>query len=369
MHSPTNLERFGAHAAGAALTIDGWRQLTEIPIGSLLAHPDGRTSRLVTATPLGARDMVTITLADHTSIQLDANQPVEVLVGRGTEQSDHLDGRALQDALDRGLRLHLPRHDSYLYGRHQDLPLDPFLLGCLIGDGYLRKHSVEWCNQQPDMHELVSQSLPAGTALTALRYGMAGTGSATIISTSGRKNTALDATRALGLSGCRAWEKFIPRLYLNAPREERLALLTGLMETDGSIDTLGRMEFGTSSEQLGLDVLELIQGLGGRATLGRRENIMFTSPRQKTPKAGRVCYRLTNIRLPEGVCPFRRPHRAERMKPHRETRQWRITEVGTAGIADALAVTVSADDGIWIGDGCFPLISSPALRIIRQDCA
>lgn len=360
MHWPTSTSPFGADAGGKALTRQGWRKISEIPIGTELAHPTGRPSRLLAATPLGDRDMVTITLADRTSIRLDANQPVEVMMGAGRAARPYrFDGYYLQDALVRGRPLRLPRHSAYEYGTSQGLPLDGFLLGCLLGDGYLRTHMIQWCNQQADMHALVSQALPPDTALTPLRVGMAGTGSASIISTSGRQNAVLDALRELDLAGCRAWEKHIPAQYLNSAREDRLALLTGLMETDGSIDSQGRMEFGTSSEQLARDVLELIRGLGGRATLARRDNIMFTSPRQTTPKPGRPCHRLTNIRVPVDITPFRRPDRAQRMRPERGTRHWRIVDVSYAGAAEATAVTVSAEDGIWIGDGCFPLLGSP----------
>lgn len=360
MHWPTSSAPFGADADGKALTRHGWRKLSEIPVGTEMAHPSGQPSRLLAATALGVRDMVTITLADRTSIRVDANQPIEVMMGPGKLARPYrFDGYYLQDALVRGRPLRLPRHDAYDYGTSKNLPLDSLLLGCLLGDGYLRQHMIQWCNQQEDMYALVREALPPDTGMTPLRVGMAGTGSASIISTRGRQNRVLDALRDLGLAGCRAWEKFVPAIYLNSAREDRLALLTGLMETDGSIDAQGRMEFGTSSEQLALDVLELVRGLGGRATLARRDNIMWTSPRQTSPKAGRPCHRLTNIRVPVDITPFRRPHRVERMQPQRGTRHWRITDVAYAGIAQAIAVTVSAPDGLWIGDGCFPLISSP----------
>lgn len=361
MHWPTSEQPFGVDANGAALTAQGWTKLTDLAPGTRLAHPDGSQSSVLAVTPLGLRDMVTVTLADKTSIRLDANQPVEVLMGAGEAAKPYrFDGFYLQDALVRRRPLRLPRHGAYAYGTSGSLPLDPFLLGCLLGDGYLRKNMVQWCNQQPDMHSLVSQSLPPGVELTPLKYGAAGTGSATIVARGRHGNPVVDALRDLGLAGSRAWEKHIPPMYLNATHPDRLALLTGLMETDGSIDSQGRMEFGTSSEQLGQDMLELIRGLGGRAALTRRQNIMFTSPRQATPKAGRDCFRLTNIRVPVDLCPFRRPQKIERMQPHRGTRHWRITDVTYSGVSEAIALTVSAHDGIWIGDGCFPLLSSPA---------
>ena len=76
--------------------------------------------------------------------------------------------------------------------------------------------------------------------------------------------------RALGVLG----NKHIPRAYLEASTAQRLDLLQGLMDTDGTIDDRGQAEFTSIRRRLGEDVLELVRGLGmkptfrvGRATL------------------------------------------------------------------------------------------------------
>jgi hypothetical protein len=349
----------GVHRDTHILTQDGWRALTATAPGTQLAHPTGLPSTLVEVTELSARVTSTITLADRTSIELDNVQKVAVLVG-GRRRPALLNPCEILAGLRQGQRFVVPQHEPYAFGTPTDLPLDGYLLGALIGDAYLRPNGIQWCNQQVVMHELVSQALPAGSTLTPLKYGQAGTGSATIVGTARGNNPVLDALRSLGLIGCRAWEKHVPRVYRTAPLPHRAALFAGLMDTDGSIDQVGRMEFGTSSEQLGQDVLELIHSLGGRATLSRRDNVTFTSPRQATPKAGRPCFRLTNIRVPSSITPFRRPEHAARLRPTRTTRHWKIVDVAYAGIEPVLAVTVSAIDDLWIAQGAFSIVGNPA---------
>lgn len=353
---------FGVEPGTAILTLEGWKPLRDVGVGTALAHPTGLPSTLAAVTELTARVTATITLADRTSIELDCAQPVQVLVG-GTGRTARLDACELLEGRQREQRFVLPQHEPYTYGTPVDLPLDPWLTGALIGDGYLRQHSVQWCNEQAVMWEFVSRALPPGSILTPMKYGQAGTGSATIAGTSHGNNPVLDALRSLDLAGRRAWEKHIPPVFLTAPLPDRAAIFSGLMDTDGSIDQLGRMEFGTSSEQLGHDMLELIQGLAGRATLTRRDNITFTSPRQRTPKRGRPCFRLTNIRMPDSVIPFRRPDRAARLRPRRTSRHWKIVDVSYAGIKPALAVTVTAADGLWVAQGGFNLVGSPTAAL------
>ncbi len=61
--------------------------------------------------------------------------------------------------------------------------------------------------------------------------------------------------------------KHIPRSYLEASIPQRLELLKGLMDTDGSIDPSGRAEYTSSDPELAENVYELITGLGFKASL------------------------------------------------------------------------------------------------------
>ena len=71
--------------------------------------------------------------------------------------------------------------------------------------------------------------------------------------------------------------KHIPALYLRASLDQRLELLRGLMDTDGSIGDNGRCELTVADEQLAQDCLELIRSVGYKPTYRTRltnESIM-----------------------------------------------------------------------------------------------
>ncbi|WP_212764134.1 replicative DNA helicase [Streptomyces sp. I05A-00742] len=66
--------------------------------------------------------------------------------------------------------------------------------------------------------------------------------------------------RALGVLG----DKHIPQDYLRASVEQRRALLAGLLDTDGTVNSTGSVQFAVTSEALADGFCELIAGLGYR---------------------------------------------------------------------------------------------------------
>jgi LAGLIDADG-like domain len=71
------------------------------------------------------------------------------------------------------------------------------------------------------------------------------------------------ALRGLGVLG----DKHIPSTYLRASLKQRLALLQGLMDTDGTVDpTRAKCEFTTTNPRLATGVVELVRSLGMKPT-------------------------------------------------------------------------------------------------------
>lgn len=61
--------------------------------------------------------------------------------------------------------------------------------------------------------------------------------------------------------------KHVPIVYLRASVWQRRALLSGLLDTDGTVGTAGQVEYDSTSARLGTDVHELVCSLGYRATM------------------------------------------------------------------------------------------------------
>ena len=139
----------------------------------------------------------------------------------------------------------------------RDLPIDPYLLGLWLGDGSSDAPQIH-CHWM-DEHHYFMRARAAGENWTLLRkkgnvetYGLAHGGSPVFVS----------RLRMLGVLG----SKHVPDLYLRAGMEQRLALLRGLMDSDGHVDDRGWAEYTSISEPLARGVLELALSLGQKAT-------------------------------------------------------------------------------------------------------
>jgi len=161
----------------------------------------------------------------------------------------------------------------------QKYTLDPYVLGLLLGDGSLKKDGSNVLHAHIDDMNEYYLALPdtLGNPYLDKRNN-------TVVSVALKGISA--QIKELGLRGIHGDFKFIPKNYLIGDISQRIAILQGLMDTDGSIQKNGRMDFCSNSEQLVDDVSTLVRNLGG------------TAKKRKVKKAFRV-----EIWL--GSCPFR----------------------------------------------------------------
>lgn len=140
-------------------------------------------------------------------------------------------------------------------GPDADLPIDPYVLGVWLGDGNSRTgaltQSIHGTNS--------SDNWEIRKALAARGYDTHLTGDLMNVRVEGL--TA--ELRAAGL----IQNKHIPGLYRRASIAQRLEVLRGLMDTDGTIRKQGACELSLSDEVLATDALELIRSLGIKASM------------------------------------------------------------------------------------------------------
>lgn len=118
-----------------------------------------------------------------------------------------------------------------------NLPIDPYLLGLWLGDG----HSHTGIITTADL-EITS----TWTKIPSAKYGYRIPGLTELLGAEGLLNN-----------------KHIPPEYLRASREQRLSLLQGLMDTDGTTaKTSGSVQFDNTNENLVDGVIELACSLG-----------------------------------------------------------------------------------------------------------
>lgn len=279
------------------LTPGGWALMGELQGGDEVIDPDGSSSEVAEVIPQGTQDVYRITFSDGTSAESTLGHLWEVRgmgndryryktrVGREQRDVSAWKVRTLGEirALKGNFAVPLMRRAPDLAVADGTLPLDPYLLGLLLGDGSLSKHTPEFGSADQELLTAAKELLPKGWGWTFTQYR---TGCEWY-----RLNGSQPVLRSLGLFGKRAWEKAVPEQYKWASAEARLALLQGLMDTDGSWAACAGAEFGSASRQLAEDVADLGRSLGLRTSSVRAKKTSYTYKGEK--RQGRDAYRVT----------------------------------------------------------------------------
>ena len=238
-----------------------------------------------------------------------------------------------------------------------DVPLDPYALGLLLGDGCLTGTTTPtFATADIELVGGLESSLEGiqvahkGGVDYVLRHIEGGRGGLRIA------NPVTLALRELGLCGARSMTKFVPREYRYNSPDVRLAVLQGLLDTDGGPVTQEgrscRIQFCTTSARLRDDVVFLVRSLGGVAYWRTR----LAEGRQPGCARGRdVFYRadayVLDIRLPPGMKPFRLARKAEKYAATGGGRPMRFIEsITPSGSAETVCIRVAAPDSLYVTD-------------------
>ena len=293
-----------ARLEGKALAIDtpiptpiGWRTMGELEPGDSVFDETGASTQVVAATEvMVGRPCREILFSDGAHIVADAQHLWATIDKNGRRYGRARVGIRTTDEVARTLRVgdewnhHVPLAGPAQYPTRIDLPIEPYTLGAWLGDGTTTKAELT-CVDEEILEQISGDGFsvrPTGYAPHLYRIGGSGQSRNLANGRYERNGSLSSRLRDQGLMG----GKYVPSSYLEASVEQRLALLQGLMDTDGYVDDVaGRCEFTSTNEDLADSVVELAASLGfrafksfGRATLrgvdhGPKFRIKFTPDR------------------------------------------------------------------------------------------
>src|SRR5208282_3689288 len=256
------------------LTPNGWITMEEIKIGDEVIDPNGNIVNVTAIFPQGEKDIYEIIFADGSKARsckehlwecwydgsLNTRMPRELgeIEEMGLKTSD--------DSWKWAIPL-LEKPLNFYEFETKELLVDPYLLGALIGNGGLTTITPGFTSADQFIIDKLSDILLKENMKIEKResskysYGLKK-------NKKDNKPSSLSLKlRDLGLMGKKSSEKEIPEMYLWASIESRIALLCGLMDTDGYISKTGITQFNTISKKLAEQVRYLIKSLGGWASL------------------------------------------------------------------------------------------------------
>lgn len=185
--------------------------------------------------------------------------------------------------------------------RNQGITIHPYLLGCLLGDGCLSKSLYS-----PMLTTIDKDIVDKIASLGYTIHNVPSSDKTFYI----YDKDVVKALKQKRLWGKHSYDKFIPECYKTSYIEDRYELLQGLLDTDGTVDEDGHIEYYTTSRRLCDDVVWIVRSLGGLASVHVKKG--------KYKKDGvivecRDCYRISiNIRNAQKL--FHLPRKKERIK-------------------------------------------------------
>ncbi len=245
------------------------------------------------------------------------------------------------------------------------LPVDPFVLGALIGDGTLSDAVLITTADTALVTTLSTRLAPLGLRLNQVISKSVPTISWRIVGRGkGHANPLRTALQSLGLA-VHSEEKFIPLAYLNASADQRLDLLRGLLDTDGTVDKLGVVSFTTSSPRLAADVQRLAWSLGCIATPGTVK--IPTYPHRGEKRTGLPAHTLF-LQHPDPATLFTLPRKVARtVRPKARARlghRLRLTAIEPAGEAKCVCISLDSPSGLYVTDDYIVTHNTTILRAL-----
>ena len=346
------------------LTPSGWVTMADININDYICAPNGNFARVTGIFPQGKKEIFEITLHDKTTVRACAehlwnvnypetkyrNNTVSKIIST-QDIIDFLETKSQDSKIKNNISI--PCVAPVNYNVKGILNIEPYLLGALIGDGSISSGSITISSADSEILESVEQHVTQLNLCLKHRgkydYDIVKKEKQNTFPPS--KNILIEELKELNLYGTHSYDKFIPVDYKRSSIEDRFELIRGLMDTDGTVDNRGgRMSYTTVSKILAHDVQEVIQSLGGIATITSK---IPTYTYKGVKKQGRVAYtchiahqtpkRLFSLKRKRDLCYSL--HADGRTKPSR-----RIKSIKSVGIAPAQCILVDSPEHLYITD-------------------
>lgn len=302
---------------GKALALDteiptpdkGFVRMGDLRVGDKVFAVDGTVTEVQAVSPVWRnRPVYKVTTNDGFSVVADAAHEWTVVKYRkrpkwAAVDTAYVHRKTAATKESRALRIPLQAAAQY---PEAALIVHPYVLGVWLGDG--RSDSSALCTADDYIFDKVN-------------------------SIEGPDDVSLHARlRRLGVLNA----KHIPEAYLTASQAQRLQLLQGLMDTDGTVAAKGRSTFYNKNERLARQVQELVQSLGTKASLK-------SGPAMLNGKQFGTCWKVHFFMKDSATL----PRKAQRCRASTRTTQ-RYIRAEPAGTADTVCIQIAHPSHLFL---------------------
>lgn len=311
------------------LTPLGWEKFGNIKVGDDIIGSDGKVYQITAVYDRGLLPTFKVTFTDETVVTTDFEHLWQVNTPlrnnrkqpQVIKQSIEINNDLLTTSGNNKWQIQTVQPIEF---QHQDLPIEPYQLGVLLGDGSFVGHQISFTSIDEEI--VNSFNWKRQDKITYyLDYEY------------------LTKIKNLNLEGTRSDTKFIPWIYKIGSIDQRLAILKGLMDTDGSIWNNGVIEYTTVSPDLASDVRYLVESLGGTVKISTK---IGSYTKNGIKVECKIVYRVIISLM---INPFRLIRKASQYKNRSKYKPIRIIKsVEFDGVQRIRCISVNTPDHLYI---------------------
>ena len=250
-------------------TPEGYTRMGDLKVGDKVFGRNGFSTEVTHIFEQGERDVYKVTFNDGRSILVSDEHLFGVWVQGHSKYNYKV--KSLSEMMCDYKREYPEHSGQYTYKyilprtgpvrrEHKDVPIDPWILGCFIGNGCCRERYLTISAGSPEVPMKIAQKLKCYVKRNSMHnYNYV------FYTEPGRPIPTVEFFKDIpDMINCYSYDKRIPRDYIVNDISTRMELLRGLMDTDGSIDNDYRyhVTYSTTSKGLVEDISELMYSLG-----------------------------------------------------------------------------------------------------------
>jgi len=328
------------------LTPTGWTMMGELTVGSRLIDPSGGTCKVISLHPQGQKEVFKVTFTDGSSTDCGAEHLWRVTTPLRKWRGKDWQVFELQELVSRGLQ-HSNGNNKWFIPMVEPVQFDvrnlkchPYVMGYILGNGHLPAYQVSVPDQETiDRLNSFMSELMTPTSATVkgekIDYTI-------------RCQSTRDAIDDYKLKECRSNSKFVPEDFLFNTLENRLLLMQGLLDSDGSPLNTSGIEFSSASTKLASSMVFLIQSFGGTYHRGLREKPVYTYKSESY--IGQPSHRVHGS-FDSRVVPFLLSRKADLyMAPTKYEPTRAIVSVESVGTDECICIRVNSPTHCYVTD-------------------
>lgn len=327
-------------------TPNGWKKKSEIQVGDKVTAYDGSETVVTGVYPQGKLQLYRVTFADGRTCDCSIDHLWQIYYVNTVKNKRW----RVVDTKEMMRLIAMPNPRVYIplatpgESPDIDLPVDPYTLGVILGDGGVTGSSVTVSKADPEIFEEIRKTLPDD-----LRIVDVDDVTKAIRKVGGNTNSLITKLRELGVMGLRSYEKKIPAIYLESSPAQRLAILQGLLDTDGTVVKDGSVSFCSTSIDLAKGVQHLVRSLGGIASLRTRYTHYTYNGEVRD---GRPAYQI-NIRFKTPSSLFRLPRKRNRTNDNNQyakSLKLRVMSIEPVDVDEAICISIDHPSKLYVAE-------------------